>query len=201
VSSLEVVKPGALTTSWFKPAPDDPNSRTEHELREPTELIERIIELPESGQYHPPSTVKNIRDLQSKRRLEVPRSAQVPRRVQLLQQWEGVIRRIDSDSFEAEIYDLTEPSKPSEFVELPLTEISEADRNLFMAANVFYWSIGYETRTGGQIVRISEIRLKRMPRWTQKDIQSATAKGQELFNRFARHANEKTGSSGTSETR
>ena len=105
----------------------------------------------------------------------------------MLQQWEGVVTRVEGDGFEAELHDLTDSSNPPEFAELPLAEISEADKPLLMPGCVFYWIIGYETRSGGQITRVSEIRVRRMPRWSKKSLETVKEKGRELFKRFAQH--------------
>lgn len=123
--------------------------------------------------------------------VRVPRRHAAHRQFKVLQQWEGVVTRVDGDAFEAEIHDLTNPSKPPEFVELPFAEISDVDKPLVAPGCVFYWIIGYETKSG-QISNVSEIRVRRMPRWSQRDIESIKLKGQELFQRFAQNGQTET---------
>jgi hypothetical protein len=112
-------------------------------------------------------------------------SPNAPRRIDVLQQWEGVVSSIEGDTFWAEMSDLTDPDRPQEIIELPLTEISPSDMELFVAGAVFYWTIGYEQSATGQIRRVSELRAKRSPRWSQFDIRAIDREADELFKRLA----------------
>jgi hypothetical protein len=103
------------------------------------------------------------------------------RRFQVLQQWEGVVTRIAGDWFEADLRDLMNPKNPMEVAELPFAEISPADKHLIGPGCVFYWVIGYETRAGGQISRMSEIRVRRAPRWTRRKLDALKTRARELF--------------------
>jgi hypothetical protein len=109
------------------------------------------------------------------------------RRFRTLQQWEGVVTQVREDVFEAELRDLNHPSSPPEFVELSLDEISAPDKPLLRNGSVFYWIIGHETRTAGQILNVSEVRFKRTPRWSRAELEAARKTGKELFERFASH--------------
>jgi len=106
------------------------------------------------------------------------------RRFHVLQQWECVVDGIEGDSFTADLLDLTDPSKPREIVEIPLIEISEADLALLLPGAVFYWILGYEITRGGQKRRVSEIRARRNPKWSQRAIDAVTKRGEELYNRL-----------------
>ncbi len=106
-------------------------------------------------------------------------------RVKVLQQWEGVVTDTTSDSFYAELQDLGNSSVPLEFVEIPFDEVPGDDQPLLVEGAVFYWSIGYKTSPGGQLERVSEIRLRRTPRWTKRAIEQATKRAEELFERHA----------------
>lgn len=112
------------------------------------------------------------------------RSDVAPRRFEILQQWEGTITNVEQDAFWADLHDVTTPSNPTEIVELPIDEIAISDRPLLRPGSVFYWSVGYETSPGGQIRRVSEIRLRRTPVWSQRALDHARAIGGELFERF-----------------
>jgi len=109
------------------------------------------------------------------------------RRFEILQQWEGVVSEVAGDAVWANLLDLTDPSKPAEIVELPLAEIAEADRPLALPGSVFYWSIGYERSQGGQISRVSEIRMRRTPEWSQHVIESVKRKASELLDQLSSH--------------
>ena len=106
------------------------------------------------------------------------------RRFKVLHQWEGVVSEIGIDSLYAELLDLTDPAKAREIVELPLEDFPDADRCLLVPGCVFYWIIGYLTSEGGQKSRMSEIRIRRNPKWSQHDITSIKSRGEELYQRF-----------------
>lgn len=116
-------------------------------------------------------------------RLSMPRPPQ--RRFEIVQQWEGVVTDIEADAVFAELLDLTNPSHSREVVELPLIEISEADQRILRPGSVFYWAIGYERSVGGQIRRVSEIRLRRTPIWSQHQIDSVKARAKKLYERYS----------------
>jgi hypothetical protein len=91
----------------------------------------------------------------------------IPRHLLILQQWEGVIEQVLSESIVAVLSDLTEASGHQEIVEIPTEEINPSDRDLLEPGAVFYWAIKYEDTPGGQRRRISEIRMRRMPKWSK----------------------------------
>lgn len=129
-----------------------------------------------------------------KNTVDTDRSAKDPqqRTVNFLQHWEGVVYEVDCDSFWAETSDLTDESMPNEQVELPLDDVPIGDRHLLVPGCVFYWSVGYEKLPSGTIRRISEIRLKRTPKWTAKQVKSVEIKAKELYERFTGCGEEET---------
>lgn len=102
------------------------------------------------------------------------------RRFKILKQWEGIVSEVTTDSFWAEITDANIGSRTEEIVELPLSEIDDADHCLLSPGAVFYWTIGYEDSPSGRL-RVSEIRLRRSPKWSQKQIDSIAQKSHQLF--------------------
>ncbi len=106
------------------------------------------------------------------------------RRFEVLQQWEGVVSKVTEDSVWADLVDLTDRSRSEEVVELPLAEVSEADRSILKPGSVFYWAIGREWSPGGQMRRVSEIRVRRTPQWTQRSVDALKAKALTLMERF-----------------
>jgi hypothetical protein len=113
------------------------------------------------------------------------RTSDIPhRRFEVLQQFEGVVLSVREDEFEAELSDMTDPTKAVEFVDLPLSDISPADRPLLGAGCIFYWILGYEYRKGGQVTRVSEIRLRRSPPWSRRTLDEVRAKARETFGLF-----------------
>ena len=121
---------------------------------------------------------------------------QTPNRLfKILQQWEGIVSEMTEDSVWAELVDLTNRGNAEEYVELPLAEFPEADRDILKPGSVFYWAIGREWSPGGQMRRISEIRVRRIPQWSRHDIETIREKAQNLMDRFGIDANESTASS------
>lgn len=98
----------------------------------------------------------------------------------LLQSWEGTVTSKQGDTFLARLVDLHVRTNPIEIAEIPIDEIPVPDRCLLALGTVFYWSIGYETKPGGQLTRASEIRVRRSPVWSHRDIDEMKARAKEL---------------------
>lgn len=112
-------------------------------------------------------------------------AGQLPlRRFKVLQQWEGIVTDVRIDSFYADLLDLTDRTKPREVAEISLDEIAEADHDLLLPGCVFYWIIGYQTSEGGTKERVSEIRVRRNPKWSQRAIDMANARAKKLYDQF-----------------
>ncbi len=103
------------------------------------------------------------------------------RRIRPLQQWEGLVTDVGTDSFWAELTDLTDSTKANEVAEILLAEISPEDRPLLVPGCVFYWSIGYEISRGGQIENRSVIRVRRNPLWSKLQLERMKKAGKDLF--------------------
>jgi hypothetical protein len=110
------------------------------------------------------------------------------RRFKVLQQWEGVVTETTDDSFWTDITDLTHPSNAPEVAEIPLSEISKADQSLVKEGGIFYWVIGYESTKGGQLRRVSEIRFRRFPAWTQRDLDIIKSRAKTTLRELDTHA-------------
>jgi hypothetical protein len=97
----------------------------------------------------------------------------------LLQKWEGVVKKVGSDTFIAQLTDLSSQSEDEE-AEIPIEEISLADKAMLAPGAVFYWCIGYRDTPGGQRIRASEIRFRRLPSWTLTELDKARKEAEEL---------------------
>lgn len=97
----------------------------------------------------------------------------------MLQRWEGTVTKVSKDSFVARLSDLSQENLEEE-AEIPIEEIPEADLGLVEPGAVFYWCIGYIDRVGGQRIRASMIRFRRLPTWTQPAIEKVKADAQRL---------------------
>jgi hypothetical protein len=104
---------------------------------------------------------------------------------EVLQQWEGVVTEIHEDTFCATLIDLTNNAQPRELVKLYLSEISDADRHIFSEGSVFYWTIGRHWSPGGQMTRVSKIRLRRTPRWTRNAVAMIESRANSLMERYS----------------
>ena len=80
-----------------------------------------------------------------------------------MQEWEGVISRIEDGTIYADLIDITNKHRHfSETVEIPISELSENDRNRAVLGAIFRWAIGYIRKQSGQRVRSSVIYLRRI---------------------------------------
>lgn len=86
----------------------------------------------------------------------------------LEQQFEGVVIAVDhsSRSFIARLIDRTN-HRPDEEAEIEFDEISPDDHPLIVPGALFTWDIGREQDSSRQIRRISEIRFRRIFRFSQ----------------------------------
>lgn len=96
-----------------------------------------------------------------------------------IQKWEGTVLKRIKESFLARLIDLTNDG-PDEEVELPIAEVSEEDLNLIEQGAIFYWNIGYLDKKSGQRTRASVIRFRRLPMWTQKEIEAAQKEADQI---------------------
>jgi hypothetical protein len=112
---------------------------------------------------------------QNKRRMAV----RVP-----LQAWEGHVLSIGSDSFTAILRNITE-GRPyeDEEADFSLEEVSPEERSLLKPGAIFRWLIEYRT-VGGSRETISKILFRRLPQWTEADIQQAKVRAAEKASRI-----------------
>lgn len=88
-----------------------------------------------------------------------------------LQRWEGIVLQILKDSMVARLIDLSE-NRPEGEAEFALSEIHSDDWPLVKPGAIFYWTIGYLDK-GGQRIRASLIRFRRLPRWRNDELEMA----------------------------
>jgi|RhiMetdeSRZDD1v2_1073273.scaffolds.fasta_scaffold37399_4 hypothetical protein len=100
-----------------------------------------------------------------------------------LQAWEGIVTQVMDNAFLARLIDLTHTGVDEE-AEFPIDEISEEDKALITPGAIFYWDIGYHTSYSGQRTRKSLIRFRRLPAWTQKEIEAAQREAERIGKAF-----------------
>lgn len=118
------------------------------------------------------------RDTKAVRRL--PEGDSREERLWVLQKFEGTVVSVIRDEFVAVIRDLTNPSQPKERATFLIEDVSESDRPLVEDGAVFYWSLGYETSAAGQRKRISLVRFRRLPLWSESDAEVVERETDEL---------------------
>lgn len=91
-----------------------------------------------------------------------------------LQKWRCVITSVNrqDSTFIAKLINLTQKGIDEE-AEFYIEEISDGDKELIAEGAIFYWNIGYHYSHTGQQTRISHIRFRRLPTWTEEEIQKA----------------------------
>ena len=97
----------------------------------------------------------------------------------LLGQWEGYVLSTDGEAFTARLID-TMGNDPDYEAEFEIESISKQDHDLIQAGAVFYWSITYFRRVDGNISTMSDIRFRRLPVWTQQELQKAKQKADSI---------------------
>jgi hypothetical protein len=90
---------------------------------------------------------------------------------------------VGPDSFIAVLEDLTSEGENEE-AEIPIEEVPASDRGLLEPGAMFYWCIGYLDRVGGQRMRASEIRFRRLPAWSERELSRARKEAEELTELF-----------------
>jgi hypothetical protein len=103
------------------------------------------------------------------------------KRVRVLQQWECVVVEVRDDIVSCEMLDLTDDTSPPEFADVYLSEFSPFDRPLLEEGAVFYWSVGYEVRSSGTIIKTSELRVRRLPKLSKSQNEEISRKVGQLI--------------------
>lgn len=126
--------------------------------------------------------VKTVAD-----RIEAPVVRRAPKRrehVVVHQQWEGYVESVSTSGFRALLVDTSGGEDSEERTEIDLDEVSDFDRPLIEPGAVFYWSVGYRVRTSGQREGMSVIRFRRLPTWTEEELDDARAAANEAMALF-----------------
>ncbi len=98
-----------------------------------------------------------------------------------LQEWEGYVVELDEEFFTARLVDLTaEREHEEEEADFPIVELSDADQSMLRLGAIFRWAIGYRRTRGGTKERVSRIVFRRLPAWTERELNENRQKAQEL---------------------
>jgi hypothetical protein len=96
-----------------------------------------------------------------------------------IQNWQGTVVRILSDSFVGRLVNLSGDS-PEEEAEFFVEDVAPGDMPLLQEGSVFYWSIGYRVTPYSQRFRSSTLRFRRLPTWTREDLENARESAAQL---------------------
>jgi len=98
-----------------------------------------------------------------------------------LQEWDGYVVSIGSETFIARLTDVTSKGGvDSEEVEIPLHDLSDSAAARLSEGSLFRWSIGYERTMGGQKTRVSRIIMRLLPRWQASEMERAKVEAVEI---------------------
>jgi len=103
---------------------------------------------------------------------------------QILCKWEGVVDRINGDSFWGKLKDLTVDTAYINEAEFSIDDLQEGDKDLLEIGSVFYWYIGYITTFGGTRTKVSLLKFKRLPQWQKNKIKDIDEKVKDLMERL-----------------
>ena len=100
--------------------------------------------------------------------------------------WECTVASVSGDMFTAVLRSLRDPDDSDKDAEIPVDEVTEDDRELLRPGAVFYWTIGYAITASGTRTRQSELKFRRLPAWTAKDLVAVEKDASELFANLGR---------------
>ncbi|HXX95360.1 MAG TPA: hypothetical protein VEN81_17190 [Planctomycetota bacterium] len=119
----------------------------------------------------------------------------ISRQFNVLQKWQGEVQSVEraEKEFVAVTRDLEDESRSDENVTFSFDEVPKADWSLILPGAVFYWSVGYEQDEMGTVYGKSLVRFRRLPPWSDREIQRIKEEARRLKEYFGR----KSGESGT----
>ena len=95
--------------------------------------------------------------------------------------WVCYVTAINKDTFTANVKELRSDTEIFEEAEYEIQDLDDEDVKMLKIGAVFYWSMGFEYRNGTK-KKESFIRFKRLPVFTEKQIDNALDLSNELFN-------------------
>ncbi len=98
-----------------------------------------------------------------------------------LKKWEGIVESVFESSFVARIKDVAN-EVPDERVEIDFDELTNIDeKKMIEVGAIFSWTMGYHVSSGGTRKRQAILIFRRMPKWTEEDIQRGYKVADEMF--------------------
>jgi hypothetical protein len=101
--------------------------------------------------------------------LVAPPQLRLQERYLVRHQWEGTVLERLADGFRARLCDLS-GTTPDEYADFPLVSVSDDDVPLILPGGIFHWFVGYRIEASGQHTTWSQIRFRRLPRWSKREL-------------------------------
>ncbi len=99
-----------------------------------------------------------------------------------VQTFEGVVLDAGPEELRVRLHDVTDPSRPDEIATMDIEEVPEDDRALIEVGAVFDWLFFRQRRPS--VRNVSELRFRRLPRWSQPDLDRARNRADEFRELF-----------------
>lgn len=122
-------------------------------------------------------------DLESATLLSAQPRGPEPRKQVVLQRFEGAVISVSARVFLAEICDVSDANRADEEVELSMEELDDEDAQMVTRGAIFDWTIGFELLPGEK-KRFSVIKFRRLPQWSERELEDVRAKARELAARL-----------------
>lgn len=125
-----------------------------------------------------------------RRRLKRPRAESSAGRLWLLHRWQGQVLKVDGDTFEAQLSDVSNPSVV-EHAEFSKTQVSSEQLALLRPGALFYWFIGYKD-IGRTREHVSQIWMRRGGRMGREKFEEELGKIKHIWGELFGHSTENT---------
>lgn len=106
--------------------------------------------------------------------------------VEVLAEWDGYVEEIHKDYFVARMHGLRGlgVAGKDEEAEIPISDVDPADRDLLVLGGFFRLMIAYESPRIGPKRRYTTVQFRRLPAYTQRELDAAEREAEELFDAF-----------------
>jgi hypothetical protein len=99
-----------------------------------------------------------------------------------VQEWEGVVTEVSGDDFEARLHSAGRLVGVEETALFPRAVVPKDDVDLLKVGAIFSWSISAGRSPEGHYTATSEIKFRRHPVWSERDIALARSQAERWRN-------------------
>jgi hypothetical protein len=151
----------------------------------PRKIVRPVVNLPPVQQELFPTAMLQTAPAPTLAAAAAVERRRTPRQM-ISHHWECTVVHIGAHSFTATLRSLRDPSDSEKEAEIPLEAVTPDDLELLQPGAIFYWTIGYDISPSGTRKRASEVRFRRLPAWTKKDVERIRSRATELFELFGK---------------